>query len=57
MIQKERAERQKPSLMPEAGCLTPEAESRLYFAGGTYSFGLADPSPKKNISICFTMTS
>lgn len=28
-----------------------------YCAGGTYSFGLADPSPKKNISSCFTMTS
>jgi hypothetical protein len=25
--------------------------------GGTYSFGFADPSPKKNASICFTITS
>jgi hypothetical protein len=29
----------------------------IYSFGATYSFGLADPSPKKNISICFTMTS
>jgi hypothetical protein len=28
-----------------------------YFAGGTYSLGTAEPSPKKNMSICFTMTS
>ena len=40
----------------------PKAEagsrSRFFYSfGGTYSFGLADPSPKKNISICFTITS
>jgi hypothetical protein len=29
----------------------------FHFAGGTYSFGLADPSPKKNCSNCLTMTS
>jgi hypothetical protein len=28
-----------------------------YCAGGTYSLGLAEPSPKKNISSCLTMTS
>lgn len=30
---------------------------RSYSFGATYSFGFADPSPKKNCSICFTMTS
>jgi len=34
----------------------PGARSLVYF-GGTYSFGFADPSPKKNISSCFTITS
>jgi hypothetical protein len=29
----------------------------FYEDGGTYSFGLAEPSPKKNASICFTITS
>src|SRR5579864_6234394 len=29
----------------------------FYCAGGTYSFGFADPSPKKNCSNCFTITS
>src|SRR5271157_799322 len=34
------------------------AASGSYFsAGGTYSLGLAEPSPKKNISNCLTMTS
>ena len=37
----------------------PNARSRkpVHPAGGTYSFGFSDPSPKKNISICFTITS
>ena len=34
----------------------PDSRSRTYF-GGTYSFGFADPSPKKNISSCFTIAS
>jgi hypothetical protein len=30
----------------------------IYFCtGGTYSLGTAEPSPKKNWSICLTMTS
>ncbi len=39
----------------EASGTTPDA--RRYSFGATYSFGFADPSPKKNISNCFTMTS
>ena len=32
--------------------------SEPYFcAGGTYSLGTAEPSPKKNISSCLTMAS
>jgi hypothetical protein len=31
--------------------------SPYFDAGGTYSLGNADPSPKKNISNCFTITS
>ena len=53
------------SLKSEAESLKPEAESRkpeagspfLYSFGATYSFGFADPSPKKNCSNCFTITS
>src|ERR1700728_641217 len=37
--------------------LTRRASGRSYSFGATYSFGLADPSPKKNMSSCFTITS
>lgn len=50
---------------PASGCPIDSGVSRLrlipcnhcFAAGGTYSFGTADPSPKKNWSICLTMTS
>src|ERR1700730_10625963 len=35
----------------------PQAPPDHFCSGGTYSFGLADPSPKKNCSSCLTMTS
>jgi hypothetical protein len=39
-------------------CECKEARNELYFGvGGTYSFGNAEPSPKKNCSICLTITS
>jgi hypothetical protein len=49
-------EAEPESRKPKARSLKSELR-RTYSFGATYSFGFADPSPKKNCSICFTMTS
>jgi hypothetical protein len=36
---------------------SPWRDQSTYFGGGTYSLGKFEPSPKKNCSNCFTITS
>lgn len=42
----------------DLGCSNSTLRPALHFGGGgTYSFGTAEPSPKKNCSNCLTITS